>query len=113
MKMLFRMFLLLCMFFPLPVLSAESDFDKMCHYFEELDNTSVINKMSSSQKAEFISKRITKNLKADSAARQTWEVVIYAVPEERYEMVKSTATELLKTKWQCNAMKKHISKTGD
>ena len=98
---------------PLPVFSAGSDFDKICRYFEELDNALAMKKMTNSQKAAFISERVTNNLKVNSSARKTWEVVIYAVPEERYEMVQSTATELLKTNWQCKAMKKHISMTGE
>ena len=109
----FKIFLLLCILIPLPVFSAESDFDKICNYFEKLDNTLTMNKMTKSQRAAFISELVTKNLKVNSSARKTWEVVIYAVPEERYEIVQSTAIELLKENWQCKAMKKHISMTGE
>jgi len=107
-----RIFLLTCFITSFSVYSAENDFDKMCGYFKELDNTLVINKLNQTQREAFINQRVIKNLKVNSPARQTWEVVIYAVPEERYDMVQSTAVELLKTSWRCDAMMKYISTVG-
>lgn len=108
-----KVLLLLFILVPLPAYSEASDFDKMCGYFEKLDNALTTKKMTKSQKAAFISKLVIENLEVNSSARKTWEVVLYAVPEERYEMVQSTATELLKKNWQCDVMKKYISMTGE
>jgi len=110
--MYFKIILLL-VFIPLPVNSATNDFDLICNYFEKLDKTLLKKKMTKSQKADFISKLVKDNLDVNSSARKTWEVVLYAVPVERYSMVQSTATELLKTRWQCEVMEKHISMTGE
>ncbi len=107
-----KIILLLCALLPATVFSASNDFDEMCDYFTKLDKTLAIKNMSKSQQTAFINERIIKNLKENSSARKIWEVIIYAVPEERYEMVKSTAIELLHKDWQCKSMKNHISKTG-
>jgi len=95
------------------VSSAENDFDKVCDFFKKLDSALIQRKMTTTQKAKFISELVTKELKSDSAARQAWEVIGYAVPNERYEIYQSTAKELLKSNWQCSFMEKHISSTGD
>ena len=92
--------------------AAENNFDKVCGYFEKLDSTLIQAKMTPTQKAKFISALVTKELETDSAARQTWEVLAYAVPVERYEMYQATAAELLKSNWQCDFMKKQIASTG-
>ncbi|MFK5914034.1 MAG: hypothetical protein QM484_06640 [Woeseiaceae bacterium] len=110
--MYFRIVLLLSFFISYPALSTENDFDKMCNYFKSLDIKLTSNKMTVVQKKEFIDALVVNNLQEDSFARKSWDVVTYAVPEERYCMIKSTAEELLKTDWKCIAMKKHISKTG-
>jgi len=68
--------------------------------------------MTATQKYDFISELVMKELNANSAARQAWEVIGYAVPDERYEIYQSTAEEILKSKWQCASIKKHISNTG-
>jgi len=73
------------------VSSAENDFDKVCDFFKKLDSALI----------------------QRNAARQAWEVIGYAVPNERYEIYQSTAKELLKSNWQCSFMEKHISSTGD
>lgn len=98
---------------PLSVSSAENDFDKVCGYFKKLDHALLQQKMTHTQKANFISGLVTRELETNSAARQAWEVVGYAVPDERYEMYQSTAAELLKSNWQCFFMKKHIASTGN
>lgn len=107
-----KVIVLLCLIISFPAFSYESDFDKLCGYFDMLDKTIANKNMSVSQKAEFIDKRVKKNLEKNSPARQTWEVIIYAVPNERYEMVMSTAHEILKNNWQCDSMKKHLPTTG-
>jgi len=56
---------------------------------------------------------VSKELETNSAARQAWEVIAYAVADERYEMYQATAAELLKSDWQCAFMKKHIAGTGN
>lgn len=110
---MFRLFLLITLLVPFPVFAAENDFDKVCSYFEKLDSVLTHKKMTKSQKAKYISALVTKELKVNSSARETWEVVIYAVPEERYEIYKSTAVELLNADWKCDAMKKHIAMAGE
>lgn len=99
--------------FSFSAFSAVNDFDKVCRYFDMLDNALMQKKMSNVQKADYISALVSKELKVNSAARQAWEVIVYAVQDERYEMYKSTAKEILHTDWQCAAMKKHISTTGE
>ena len=110
--MYLKVILILSVFISSPVFSAENDFDKMCGYYERLDHALAINKMSSSQKTDFINNLVVNNLSENSSARKTWDVIIYAVPEERYDMVKSTAKELLQRDWKCEFMKKYISMTG-
>ncbi|RDH85980.1 MAG: hypothetical protein DIZ80_00460 [endosymbiont of Galathealinum brachiosum] len=105
--------LLISLFATLPVYAGQNDFDKICSYFEQLDNVITQKKMTKQQGANFITGYVNKELKESSAARQAWEVIVYAVPEERYDIYKDTADEILKYSWKCEAMKKHISKTGD
>lgn len=108
-----KIIILLSVLISFPVLSQENDFDKFCSYFDKLNKTLVNENMTKPQKAAFINKLVTHNLEKNSHARKIWEVIIYAVPDERYEMVQSTANELLKINWQCESMKKHIPTTGN
>ena len=95
------------------VFSQGNDFDKFCRYFEMLDKDLAIKSMSDLQKTDFISELVTQNIENNSPARQIWEVIIYAVPDERYEIFQSTANELLKKNWKCYSMKKHILMVGE
>lgn len=94
-------------------ISAENDFDKLCGYFKDLSAFNNKDKMTKTQRLEFINKRVNKELSETSLARQAWEVVIYAVPEERYALFKSTTVELLGKEWSCNEMQALLPNTGD
>lgn len=93
--------------------SADNDFGKVCGYFEKLQTEVSNRQFSKTEKANFIRNLVTKELKLDSAARAAWEVVIYAVPEVRYELYKTSAEETTKKKWQCKAMESLIPTAGD
>lgn len=95
------------------VTAADNDFDKVCNYFQQLDSLIAKKAMSNSQKADYISKHVNEELKASSPAREAWEVIVYAVPEERYDIYKSTAEEILGKTWRCDSMLKQIATTGD
>lgn len=110
--MYLKSFILVLLLVSYSAISAENDFDRLCDYFEKLDKAPTINIMSKSQKFAFINKFVVEGLPVNSSARKTWEVVFYAVPEERYGMVQATSMELLKKSWKCNVMKKHISNVG-
>lgn len=110
--MYFKSFVLALLLVSYSAISAKNDFDRLCDYFEKLDKTPTIKIMSKSQKFAFINQFVAKNLAVNSSARKTWEVVVYAVPDERYDMVQATSMELLKKNWKCNVMKKHISNVG-
>jgi len=105
--------LFILLLFSFPLYSAENDFDKVCSYFEKLDIELARTKMTKSQKANFINKLVNSELKLNSSARKSWEVIVYAVPEERYDIYQITAVELLKSSWKCDAMKKLIVTTGE
>ena len=94
------------------VTAADNDFDKVCGYFQQLDILVAKKAMSNSQRIAYISKHVNKELKASSSAREAWEVIVYAMPEERYDIYKSTAEEILGKAWQCDAMLKQIATTG-
>ena len=93
--------------------SVENDFDKLCGYFKELSAAKNKASMNKSQKFKFINEKVQKELNETSSARQAWEVVVYAVPEERYDIFKSTTTELLGTQWSCKEMQALMPVTGE
>jgi len=93
--------------------STENDFDKLCGYYKDLSGSSKQELMSKAQNLEFINKKVQKGLKETSQARQAWEVVVYAVPEERYDIFKSTTVELLGTEWACKEMQALMPITGE
>ena len=113
--MIIKTILLMSTMLSFSAFAVDNDFDKVCGYFEQLDSILAKNKkvMNNTQQADFISQLVKKELYVNSSAREAWEVIIYAVPEERYGMYKFTAEEILKSSWQCGAMKKHISHTGE
>ncbi len=93
--------------------SAENDFDKVCDYFAKLQTSIKIQPLTSAERGKFISDLVVKNLQAQSAARQAWGVVIYAAPEVRYELYKTSAQEVLKREWSCGAMEALIASAGE
>jgi len=93
-------------------IATGSDFDKVCGYFENLQVEISKRNLSKTERKNFITNLVEKELKADSAARQAWEVVFFAVPEVRYELYKTSAEDASKYKWHCKAMEKLIPTTG-
>lgn len=100
------------LFLAAPAYSAESDFDKVCGYFVKLQTEISNRPLSKDQRADYISKLVNNELHDSSPAREAWELIIYAVPEERYEIYSTSAEEVTGKKWQCKAMEQLISTTG-
>jgi hypothetical protein len=98
--------------FSLVACAADNDFDIVCHIFKELQNNPDLDKLSDQQRAAFVAQRINKSLDASSAARISWEAVVSAEPEQRYEIYKSGAEEVLNQSWACEPMNKLASTTG-
>jgi hypothetical protein len=84
----------------------------MCIYFDQLNEALVSKKVSAVERMQFIDKIVTEELSEQNTAKQLWEVLKYAVPDERYELFKSTAEEQLGHAWECKSMEKLISSTG-
>ena len=101
------------MLFSTTACSAESDFDKLCGYFKELSVSNNKELVTKTLKFKFINEKVQKELIETSSARQAWEVVVYAVPEERYDIFKSTTIELLGTQWSCKEMQVLMPVTGE
>ncbi|MCW8935147.1 MAG: hypothetical protein OQK98_10520 [Gammaproteobacteria bacterium] len=104
---------IILMLFSTTSCSAENDFDKLCGYFKELSASSDKASMNKAQKLKFINDRVLKELDDTSNAKQAWDVIVYAVPEERYEIFKSTTTEILGTDWSCKEMQELMPVTGE
>lgn len=92
--------------------SAGNDFDKVCGYFEKLQTQVVKGQFSNNERLDFINVHVRKELDSISAARMAWDVVIYASPDIRYELYKTSAEDAVQEKWQCEAMQRLISTTG-
>lgn len=109
----FFIVVILALYATATVRSSVSDFDKVCGYFENLRIETTSKKLSKTDKLDFINNLVKKELKPDSYARLAWEVVVFAAPEVRYELYKTSAQETTKNTWQCNAMEKLILITGE
>lgn len=92
---------------------SNSDYDLVCHYFDQLQDVLSKDKLTFSERGQFITDRVNKNLKPDSDARALWNVIIYAVPDERYEMFKTTAEEQTNKPWDCTSMKNLAQTAGE
>lgn len=84
--------------------TKRSDFDLVCDYFQELREQKNIDKMTFVQRNGFIEGKITKALPG-SYVKDSWEAISSAVPEDRYEIFKMGAEEVLGLEWSCSAMK--------
>jgi len=94
--------------------STDKDFDKVCGYFGKLEIEISNRHLSNIERADFISGFVNRELKSDSNAKLAWELVSNnAVPEDRYELYKTSAESITKKKWQCKAMEKLFPTTGD
>ncbi len=96
-----------------PVRSSETDFNKVCGYFELLETELKTSKLSITERFKFIDEKVKSELEPDSNARLSWEVVIYGEPDVRYRLYKTSVEEITKTDWHCEAMKKLIPTTGE
>lgn len=113
-KILKHLSLLLCLTTMSLVAHAQvNDFDKVCHFFQKLEKSNKLNTMTNLQKNDFILSLISKELKPTSDARVSWEAIGSAEAAHRYELFKSSAESVLKSKWRCEAMKKLAPTTGE
>ena len=94
-------------------LESASDYDQVCEYFDQLQDEISTKTLTPKQRGQFISDRVNKHLGELSHARELWEVIRYAVPEERYEMFKVTAEEQTGKAWECESMRRLISSAGE
>lgn len=91
---------------------SSADYDKVCAYFNQLQNNIAGEAMTPEKRGEFINDHVRKYLDENSHARELWEVVAFAVPEERYEMFTTTVSEQIGRPWSCEFMRKLISTAG-
>ena len=90
-----------------------SDYDQVCRYFDQLQNEISSKTLTPKQRGQFISDRVAMHLEEQSHARELWEVIRYAVAEERYEMFKVTAEEQTGKTWSCKSMRQLASSAGE
>ena len=88
-----------------------SDFDLVCQYFQELEQSDNLMQMSSDQRNSFIFDKININI-PNSNAGASWGAVSHAEPEQRYDIFQMGAEEVLGINWQCKAMKSLADSTG-
>ena len=89
-----------------------NEFDKVCEYFQQLEQLPKIDTMTSLQRNSFVMERISQNLRPESDARVAWEAIANADAAQRYELFKSSAESVHSGSWQCPSMKKLAIKTG-
>lgn len=104
---------LVTLFISFPSHAAETDFDKVCRYFQQLEQLADVNSMTHQQRNTFILDKITNNLPISSNARAAWEGISYADANQRYELFKSAAESVINVPWSCTAMEKLAAKTGE
>lgn len=93
--------------------AKDNEFDKVCSYFQALEKEKNVNTLTKYKRNDYILENIYENLKENSNARAAWISIGSAVAEKRYELYKSAAESVLKTKWHCKAMKKLAPITGE
>ncbi len=93
--------------------AQQSDFDRVCGYFKGMQKELAKSSMTNKDKAIYITKLVNKNLKVTSPARETFELVMQATAEVRYELYQTSAQEVTKAKWECAAMQKLLPTTGE
>lgn len=92
---------------------SENDFDKVCGYFQQLEQLPRADTMTHIERNEFILNKISQGLQAESNARVAWEAISYAEKDERYSLFKSAAEDVHSSIWDCPAMEKLAAKTGE
>lgn len=103
--------ILIC--FSLTAASAENDFDIVCGIFSVLQNKSDLAKLSPQQRGAFVIERVKNNLDVTSNARVSWEAIVSAVPNQRYEIFKYGAEEVLGKPWTCRPMEQLAATAGE
>ena len=93
--------------------AADNDFDVVCGIFKELQGKSDLDKLSTQQRAAFISERVSKTLDSTSAARVSWQAIVAAEPSQRYELFKDGAESVLGKSWSCKPMEELASSAGE
>jgi len=112
-KLLYAIFSISLVAFPLLVTAEVNEFDKVCNYFSQLQKSPKVDEMTHRQRNNFIIKKINSELSETSNARVAWEAVAFAVAEQRYELYKSSVESVLKKEWSCAAMQQLAHKTGE
>ena len=85
--------------------SSTNDFDTVCSYFEQLEETARVKTLSSDEKFTFINELINKNMPTENPAKESWNAVVgYLPPEGRYAIYKDAAESTLERSWQCTSM---------
>ena len=92
---------------------VETDFEKVCGYFQLLAQHENVEHMSPEQRDEFIMLKIEEGLPANSNARVAWQAIVSAVPEQRYELFKSAAESVYPLPFDCEAMARLAPVTGN
>ena len=93
--------------------AAENDFDKVCGYFNALVKENSVDSMTNIKRNDFILNKTNSYLKPTSNARVAWEAISSADASMRYDLFQSSAESVIKSKWQCEAMKKLAPITGE
>lgn len=107
------LFIALCIYIPTSF-AANNDYDKVCSYFTQLQVKLSHHSLTNKQRAAFLNNLINKHLRADNPVRQSWEALLSAVPNQRYEIFKETAKEVGgMSNWQCAPMKALYPTIGD
>lgn len=97
--------IVLCIYAPTSF-AGENDFDKVCGYFAQLQVQLKHHSLTNKQRADFMNALINKNLSARNPIRQSWDALLSAVPNQRYEIFKETAKEVGgMPNWKCAPMK--------
>jgi len=105
MKILLRYLALVLFIGSLVSCDTTNDFTMLCGYFDALEKDVLTKKLNSDQKFALINDQVTKNMSANSAARESWNAVLGFEPVEgRYALFKDAAEATLNNAWQCDSM---------
>lgn len=109
--MIYFSVILYCSFLSFSVSAAADQFDSVCGYFKELSMHPSVNTMSNLQRNDYITEKLNR-LPVASDARIAWEAIASAMPNQRYELYRSSARSILNRNWECKPMSKLASQTG-
>jgi hypothetical protein len=107
------LYISLCIYIP-SSFASENDYDKVCGYFTQLQEKLKHHSLTNNQRADFMNSLVDKNLDTDNPVRQSWEALLSAVPNQRYEIFRETAKEVGgMSNWHCAPMKMLYPTIGD